>query len=207
VVAGTITHGTGREPAGGAAFAWLESQGGAGLELARWTLRADGTLQLEYRYTLTGEFLHHGITFDHPEALMSGLRWLGEGPFRVWQNRTRGTWLGVHETVRHEQQPGETWHYPEFEGCFAGVRWATLATTGGPLTISGLPAEAFLRVGTPRASHPQTMVDFPAGNVSILHAIPAMGSKFNPAEVSGPSGQPARASGTFDGTVRFRLAN
>jgi hypothetical protein len=51
------------------------------------------------------------------------------------------------------------------------------------------------------------MVDFPAGNVSILHAIPAMGSKFNPAEVSGPSGQPARASGAFDGTVRFRLAN
>ena len=28
-------------------------------------------------------------------ATGEGLRWLGEGPFRVWQNRTRGTWLGV----------------------------------------------------------------------------------------------------------------
>jgi hypothetical protein len=87
------------------------------------------------------------------------------------------------------------------------VRWATLATTGGSLSISDLPAVAYLRVGTPRASHPQTMVDFPAGNVSILHAIPAMGSKFNPAEVSGPSGQPARASGVYGGSVRFRLGD
>ena len=201
---GSITSGSGRDPQTGTPVAWIESRGAAGLEQARWTLHADGTLQLDYRYTLEGEFLHHGITFDHPEEQMKGLRWLGEGPFRVWQNRTRGTWLGVHETVRRDQQPGETWAYPEFDGCFAGVRWARLETSAGPLTISGLPADAYLRVGTPRASHPQTMVDFPSGNLSILHAIPAMGSKFKPAEVAGPAGLPAQAHGAYSGTVRFR---
>jgi hypothetical protein len=39
----------------------------------------------------------------------------------------------------------------------------------------------------------------------VLHAIPAMGSKFKPAEVAGPSGQPARAAGTYTGTLRFRF--
>jgi hypothetical protein len=168
-------------------------------------MHADGTLQLDYRYTLAGEYIHHGITFDHPEEQMTGLRWLGEGPYRVWQNRTRGTWFGVHETVRHDQQPGETWEYPEFDGCFAGVRWARLGTTAGPLLISGLPAGAALRVGTPRVTHPQTTVEFPAGNLSILHAIPAMGSKFKPADAAGPSGQPARAAGVYSGSVRFEF--
>jgi hypothetical protein len=204
-VAGKVTHGVSRDAPTGASVAWLESQGSAGLERVRWTLHGDGTLQLDYRYALEGEYLHHGITFDHPEEQMSGLRWLGEGPYRVWQNRTRGTWLGVHETVRRDQQSGEEWSYPEFEGCFAGVRWARLGTDAGPLTIAGVPDGAWLRVGTPRANHPQTMVDFPAGNVSILHAIPAMGSKFKSADVAGPSGLPARAGGVYSGTVRFRL--
>jgi hypothetical protein len=185
--------------------AWLESQGSAGLGRVHWTLHADGTLQLDYRYALEGEFLHHGITFDHAEEQMTGMRWLGEGPYRVWQNRTRGTWLGVHETVRKEQQAGEEWTYPEFEGCFAGVRWARLGTSAGPLAIADLPEGAYLRVGTPRASHPLTMVDYPAGNISILHAIPAMGAKFMAAEAAGPSSVPARASGAYAGTVRFRL--
>jgi hypothetical protein len=207
VAGGAVTTGAGRESQSGANVAWLESRGVAGLERARWALYGDGTLQLDYRYALEGEFLHHGITFDHPEEQMTGLRWLGEGPFRVWQNRTRGTWLGVHETVRHDQQPGEAWEYPEFDGCFAGVRWARLGTNAGPLAISGLPAGAWLRVGTPRATHPHTMVDFPAGNLSILHAIPAMGSKFKPAEVAGPSGPPAQAQGAYEGTVRFRFGD
>jgi hypothetical protein len=201
----TVSSGAGRDPQTGAS-AWLESRGG-GLEQTNWTLYADGTLQLDYRYTLEGEFLFHGITFDHPEAQMTGLRWLGEGPFRVWQNRTRGTWLGVHETVRSDQQPGEAWVYPEFDGCFAGVRWARLATSAGPFMISGLPEGAHLRVGTPRASHPQTMVDFPSGNLSILHAIPAMGSKFKPAEAAGPAGLPARAKGAYSGTLYFQFGD
>ncbi len=206
VAGGAVSHGTDRDAATGATVAWLESRGAAGLDSARWTLSAAGELQLDYAYALEGEFLYHGITFDHPEEQLIGMQWLGEGPFRGWQNRTRGTWFGVHATVRRDPQPGESWEYPEFEGYFAGVRWARIDTRAGPLGVDGLPEGVWLRVGTPRATHPHTMVEFPAGDISLLHAIPAMGSKFNPAEVAGPSGQPARASGLQRGTVRFRWA-
>ena len=46
-------------------------------------------------------------------------------------------------------------------------------------------------------------MDFPAGDLSFLHAIPGMGSKFKTPEVSGPSAQPVKASGTYKGTLMF----
>ncbi len=200
-----LTSGTTRDGETGATVAWLESAGGAGLEWFRWTLHGDGALRLEYRYALEGEFLYHGVTFDHPESAMTRLRWLGEGPYRVWQNRLRGTWLGVHEIARNGLQPGEAWTYPEFQGCFAGLRWAVLGTEAGPLAVSTTTQGLYLRVGTPRISHQNTTVEFPAGDVSFLHAIPAMGSKFVAPAKSGPSSQPSRASGAYEGTLVFRL--
>ena len=111
--------------------------------------------------------------------------------------------LGIHGNKRHVLQPGESFQYPEFEGFFAGVRWARLDTIAGPLTIASGDPATFLRVGTPRSSHPTTSVDFPAGDLSFLHAIPGMGSKFKTAEVSGPSAQPAKATGSYKGTLVF----
>jgi len=46
------------------------------------------------------------------------------------------------------------------------------------LNIIPVSANGYLRVGTPRISHSQTSVAFPAGQLSYLHAIAAMGSKF-----------------------------
>ena len=202
-----VTSGTGRDPISGAPTAWIESTGAAGLERLRWTLAADGALRLDYGYALAGDFVYHGVTFDHREDLMTSLRWLGEGPYRVWKNRLPGTWLGVHEIARNDLQPGEAWGYPEFQGYFAGVRWARLDTHGGTLTMTCASPEIFLRVGTPRISHPQTTVDFPAGDLSFLHAIPGIGSKFKSPEVSGPSAAWAKASGRYEGTVVFRFGD
>jgi hypothetical protein len=202
-----VTQGAGREGSGGTA-AWLEASGGrSGLERLRWTLRSDGSLRLDYAYALEGEFEYHGVTFAHPEEQMQALRWLGEGPNRVWQNRLRGTWLGWNEAKRTAQQAGEAWVYPEFEGYFAGVRLAQLATSAGRLTIAPQPGarEMYLRVGTPRIDHPSTTIDFPAGNLSLVHAIPAIGSKGKPAPQAGPQSQPAKASGRYEGSVVFRF--
>ena len=191
---------------GGAAS--LEARGGPdGLDLARWTMRGDGSLQLDYAYTLNGDFTYHGITFDHPETQMERLTWLGEGPYRVWQNRLRGTTLGIHATARNDLQPGESWGYPEFQGYFAGLRWARLDTPAGALTVTSASPEIFLRVGTPRITHPTTTLDFPAGDLSFLNAIPAMGSKGKPAEQAGPQSQPAKAAGRYEGTLVFRFEN
>lgn len=195
--AGNITVTTGTDPSG----AWLESRGGQAN--FKWTLGGDGRLRLDYEYALEGSFNYHGITFDHDEEAMKSLRWLGEGPYRVWQNRLHGTALGIHENPRHVLQPGESFRYPEFEGFFAGVRWARLDTVAGPLGIVSNNPGAYLRVGTPRLSHPSTAVDFPAGDFSYLHAIPGMGSKFKTPEVSGPGAAAAIASGTYQGTLVF----
>lgn len=196
-VAGNVTVTSGTNASG----AWLESRGGQAN--FRWTLSGSGALRLDYDYSLDGSFIYHGITFDHDEAAMKSLRWLGAGPYRVWQNRLQGTWLGVHENSRHVLQPGESFRYPEFEGFFAGVRWARFDTAAGPLTIVSSQPELFLRVGTSRISHPNTTVDFPAGDLSFLHAIPAMGSKFKTTDASGPSALPAKATGRHTGTLSF----
>lgn len=186
----------------------LEARGGAsGLEKFRWTMRGDGSLQLDYSYALDGEVAYHGITFDHAETQMEKLTWLGEGPYRVWQNRVRGTTLGIHAIVRNDLQPGESFGYPEFQGYFAGLRWARLDTTAGPLTVTSTSPEIFLRVGTPRITHPTTTIDFPAGDLSFLRAIPAIGSKGKPAEQAGPQSQWAKASGRYEGTLVFRFGN
>jgi hypothetical protein len=195
---------TGADPATGAA--WIEAKG-AGMERVRWTMRDDGTLRLDYAYALEGECAYHGVTFDYPEEQIASFRWLGEGPYRVWQNRLRGTLLGVHEHVRHELQPGENWDYPEFEGHFAGMRWARFATPAGALSVTSASPEIYLRVGTPRITHSTTTVDFPAGEISFLQAIPAIGSKGKPAEQAGPTSQWATAHGRYEGTVVFGFAD
>jgi hypothetical protein len=202
---GMVKTGSGPDPKTGEPVAWLESEGTAGLAHFRWTLHVNGSLQLDYDYALEGDFIYHGITFDHPEDKMKSLRWFGAGPYRVWQNRLRGTWLGVHEIARNDIQPGTTWNYPEFQGLFGGLRWARLDTDAGPLTVTSGAPDVYLRIGTPRISHQNTTVDFPSGDISFLHAIPAMGSKFILPEKTGPASQPATAHGKYSGSLTFSL--
>ena len=199
-----VSSGAGRDPRTGKPAAWIESAG-SGLTRFRWTLLADGALRLDYQYTLNGEYVYHGITFDYPEEKLLSFRWLGEGPYRVWQNRLRGTSLGVHEIARNEVQPGENWDYPESQGYFAGLRWARFDGAGGPLLVSIARPDVYLRVGTPRVTLMNTTPDFPAGDLSFLHAIAAMGSKFAAPESSGPLSQPSKASGEYTGSLIFQF--
>ena len=199
----TVTTGNGKDPESGKPVAWLESRGGAGLNRFRWSLSGDGSLRMDYDYTLNGDYLYHGITFDFPEDQMKSLRWLGDGPYRVWQNRLRGTWLGIHETAYNDIQPGYSWGYPEFQGFFSGLRWANVETPVGRVTVASASPEIYLRVGTPRISYGYTCTAFPSGNLSFLNAIPAVGSKFDPPERSGPAGLPTTANGNYRGSLTF----
>ncbi len=200
----SVDSGTGMD-AQGRPVAWLEARNSAGLERVRWTMRGDGSLVLDYAYRLDGTVQYHGITFDHPEAALRGMRWLGEGPYRVWKNRLHGTWLGVHEVTQFDQQPGETFRYPESQGFFAGVRWARLDTQAGALLVQPGQPQGYLRVGTPRISHENTTVEFPAGDLSWLHAIAPIGEKFTPTEALGPSAAWTTASGEYRGSLTFTL--
>lgn len=183
--------------------AWLESRGGGGLDVVRWTLRADGSLKLDYSYGLTGSFVYHGVTFDHPEDQIRAVRSLGEGPYRVWQNRLRGTGLGIREAAYVVDRP-DAYAYPEFQGYFAGLHWARLDTAAGRLAVTSASPDLYLRIGTPQLDHAYTSAEFPAGDLSFLHAIPAMGSKFVLPEDSGPASQPAKATGSYSGSLLFK---
>jgi hypothetical protein len=194
-----VRTGTDRDAATGRAQAWLEAPGAGGLDMVRWTLRADGTLAMDYGYSLTGAVLYHGVTFDAPLAEVGTVRALLEGPSPVWQNRLRGTMLGVHEIAA---AGSSTLPAPAHAGYFAGLRWVRLAGRGGDWVVASDTPD-YLRLGTRLDDHPMTSVDFPAGDLSFLKAIPAIGSKFIAPEDSGPSGKPAQATGAYRGRLTF----
>ena len=88
-------------------------------------------MRLEDEYALDGVFDMAGVQFDFPEQQVKGIRWLGKGPYRVWQNRMEGTRLDVWENKYNNTTPGESWVYPEFKGYFRDWRWATFNTSAG----------------------------------------------------------------------------
>jgi hypothetical protein len=172
-----------------------------------WRLRSDGWVQCDYAYTATGPQPVSGVAFDYPESLVKRKRWLGNGPFRVWKNRFRGGQLGVWENHYNDTITGwRDWVYPEFEGCFAGVRWMQLETTEGLITAVPERRDVFVQVLTPEAPPTnlvgKTAVQLPQAGLAFLHAIPPIGSKFKDAGTSGPQGQPTVAAGEYQGSVR-----
>ncbi len=54
-----------------------------------------------------------GITFQYPEEKITGMKWLGRGPYRVWKNRLKGMQFGVWEKAYNNTVTGESWNYPE----------------------------------------------------------------------------------------------
>jgi hypothetical protein len=179
------------------------------LREARWRVHPSGWLTLDYKLRVPeGAHPFFGVTFDYPAAQVTGARWLGRGPYRVWKNRLDGVDVGVWETRANDTVTGESWQYPEFRGFFADLYWATIDTLERPITVVAETPGLFLRLLTP--SWPEdprfARVDFPEGDVSFMHAIPPIGTKFHPAEAYGPESQPNLVNGrtgTYEGTLHF----
>jgi hypothetical protein len=179
-------------------------------------LKPNGWLTVDYVYALSGEHEYFGVGFDYPEADVKGMRFLGEGPATVYQNRLAGGILNVwnrpyNNTVvgdPDDLKPGEHFDYPAFKGFYSGVRWLQLNTSEGPITaMVDQPRDSpiYVQVLTPKTPpadlQGQTGVPFPNAGVSFLHAIPAVGSKFVGPKSSGPMGQPAVAKGDYRGHI------
>jgi hypothetical protein len=187
----------------------------------QWTLRPDGWLKLSYRYTLTGSQENIGVTFDYPTNQVTAMNWLGQGPYRVWKNRSAGqeifthtkafnfTWTGqstnYSATAGNGSTPSKTqWVYPEFEGFHGQLFWATLATTQQPITIVTPTTNLFLRVLTPPSTdRSQVNPTFSSGSISLLQGISAIGDKFETASSMGPAGQANIATGLYAGEANF----
>ena len=155
-------------------------------------LLADGVVQLDYTYRPRGRHDYMGMTFDYPEEKVTGARWLGDGPYRVWKNRRAGARFGLHEKAYNNTVTGESWEYPEFKGYHANLHWVRLETEEGPFAIATASPGLFLHLFTPDAPagafNDNTAGRFPAGDLSILDAISPIGTKFKAAERLGPSG-------------------
>ena len=78
------------------------------LDKAQWTINPSGVVTLDYTYNFSGVVDLMGIRFDYPEDQVLSKRWLGAGPYRVWQNRIHGTQYDIWENDYNDPIPGET---------------------------------------------------------------------------------------------------
>lgn len=173
-----------------------------------WTVRSDGWVVCNYTYTATGTNDYFGVLFDYPEKLVQHKRWLGDGPFRVWQNRLRGVTLNVWENDYNNTLTGyRDWIYPEFKGFFSNVRWLQFDTQEGQITVVNNSGVPFVQVLTPEFAPTNLMAKafapVPECGLGFLDAIPPIGSKFKEARFSGPQGQAAVAHGEYTGSLSF----
>ena len=164
------------------------------LDTVTYRMLPNGLLQIDYAYFVGGQHDFMGITFDYPEARVTGVRYLGDGPYRVWKNRLQGVAFGLHEKAYNNTVTGESWDYPEFKGYYANLYWATIETTEQPFTIITEDPGKYLHLFTPQpprgATNENTEGRFPQGNLSIMDAISPIGTKFKSADRLGPSSLP-----------------
>jgi hypothetical protein len=179
-------------------------------------LKSNGWLAIDYTYSVSGAQEYFGIGFDYPETDVKGMRYLGQGPTPVYQNRLAGGTLDVWRRAYNntmvgdpdDLKPGEHFDYPVFKGYYSGVRWLQLETSQGAITaqIDQRPgAPIYVQVFTPKTPPAnqvgQAYAPFPESGLSFLHAIPAIGTKFVGPLTMGPSGQTALGQGDYSGQV------
>jgi hypothetical protein len=153
----------------------------------------DGKIYFDVAYQLEGTHPFAGVTFDWKPEKIDSVEWVGNGPYRVWQNRRRGMNFGYWKKAYNETQTGLSWNYPEWAGYHEDVRWCRFKTSAGNLLLVMEDPDLFIRWGTPKwpekAWGHAHKPPFPTGDLSILHSIPPIGNKFHPAEGTGPQGQ------------------
>jgi hypothetical protein len=134
-----------------------------------------------------------GITFNYPEEKINGMKWMGRGPYRVWKNRLKGQQLAVWEKAYNNTITGQNWNYPEFKGWHSELYWVKLQNKECDFTVYTDRQNIFLKMLKPEnpkaAGNNNTSPPFPEGNIGFMHAISAIGTKFQRAEIMGPQSQ------------------
>jgi len=154
-----------------------------------WNLRSNGLLDLDVKYQPENDTHYAGITFSFPEKNIKKVKWMGNGPYRVWKNRMKGGTLDVWENEYNNTITGYSGYvYPEFKGYYSDFYWAEISDGTAGFKVFSRSNNVFLRMLTPgEAPDPaNTAVKHPPGDISFLHGIPAIGTKFNQADNLGP---------------------
>ena len=175
------------------------------MDKAQWTIAPDGTVTLDYLYNFSGVVDMMGICFDYPEDKVISKRWLGDGPYRVWQNRLHGPQYGLWENDYNDPIPGETFTYPEFKGYFAHVTWMNIKTQEGTICIQNETPDSYIGVYQPRDGRDRQLYTFPESGISVLNVIPPVRNKVNTTDLCGPSSQPKWVDGQQKGRIVLRF--
>ncbi|MCH7408110.1 DUF4981 domain-containing protein [Belliella sp. DSM 111904] len=170
-----------------------------------WYIKPGGLIQLDYAYQYDGVVELLGLNFDYPEHMVKAKRWLGKGPYRVWQNRLHGTTFDTWENEYNDPIPGETFGYPEFKGYFHDWRWVVFETSEGEIHLSTDQTENYLGVYTPRDGRDKLLYTLPQTGLAVLDVIPAVRNKVNATDLIGPSSQAQWVEGVKKGSVFLKF--
>jgi hypothetical protein len=158
-----------------------------------WIFTPGMPVRVMYSYAQRGLADMMGIGFDYPEEKITGIKWMGRGPYRVWKNRLKGQRFGVWHKSYNNTITGEDWRYPEFKGYHAECYWALIETKESSFKIINETDGIFLQLLKParplHASNNNTSPAFPGGNIGLMNAIPPIGTKFQSADKLGPQSQ------------------
>ena len=175
------------------------------LDKAQWTIHTDGMATLDYTYNFSGVVDLMGICFDYPEEQVLSKRWLGAGPYRVWQNRIHGTQYDIWENDYNDPIPGETFTYPEFKGYFGSVSWMSIRTKEGTISLTNETPDSYIGVYQPRDGRDRLLYTLPESGISVLNVIPPVRNKVNSTDLCGPSSQPKWVDGSQTGRLVIRF--
>jgi hypothetical protein len=181
-----------------------------------WTMLPGGTLKLDYEYIPKSEMEFSGISFLYPENLVTGAILMANGPYHTWKNRLKGSTFGVFKKEYNNTITGQTWIYPEFKGYYSNFYAVRILTKEMPITIFTSTSDLFLHLFTPgvakfsigKGLRNNFNPSFPSGNISFLHGISPIGTKFSTPESEGPQGDKNIYSlKPLRGTLYFRFGN
>lgn len=175
------------------------------LDKAQWTINPSGIVTLDYTYNFSGIVDLMGICFDYPEEQVISKRWLGAGPYRVWQNRIHGTQYDIWENDYNDPIPGETFTYPEFKGYFGDVSWMNIRTKEGTISLTNETPGTYIGIYQPRDGRDRLLYTLPESGISVLNVIPPVRNKVNSTDLCGPSSQPKWVNGSQTGRIVFRF--
>ncbi len=152
-----------------------------------------GWIEIEYAFDVQGYFDNIGVTFDYPENKVEHVKWLGNGPYRVWKNRLKGVTFNLWKKSYNNTITGESWEYPEFKGFHSNIYAADISTKEGMIKVVMASDDIYLHLFTPdppqKKNNDNTLGIFPSGELSILNAISPVGTKFKQANELGPQSQ------------------
>jgi len=155
-----------------------------------WTMARDGLVHLDVNYKPSNNSSFCGIDFSLAEDKVERIKWMGNGPYRVWKNRTRGVAFNVWEKKYNNTVTGSSgFIYPEFKGYYSNLYWAEIFLKhGNSFKVYCRSDDVYLKLFNPEAGPDpaNTVVKHSKGDLSFLHGIPAIGNKFSKPDVLGP---------------------